>query len=253
MDRHRLAMHGRRRLGVEAHRLVQLRVVRAPQQVAGADARKVDRAVAKGKLQRAVALRRDVIDAAALLRLLRAAPVRGVEDDAVARLERRIGGIRLRHEPDAIRQHARHPAHQHAAVARRAAAHDRLVVGAGNEVRAKPARVDLLQLHFLARRDAERQPRPRLVHRLAVGRRGQRHVVGILVAPLDLERVHADAHDLRHLLQRVEVAGREEVARIAQRLALVVDDQVVGQPARLRALAAVGTAPAPRLGGEALP
>ena len=32
---------------------------------------------------------------------------------------------------------------------------------------------------------------------------------------------------------RRQVAGREE-AGIAQRLALVVDDQVVGQPARLR-------------------
>ena len=45
----------------------------------------------------------------------------------------------------------------------------------------------------------------------------------------------------------------EEVLDVGQVAQLPVDDQAVGQPAGLRALAAVGAAPAPRLGAEALP
>jgi hypothetical protein len=203
----RLLVHRRRGFGVDAHHLVQLGVVAAPEQVAGPDAAEVDRAVAEMKFQLAPALRRHLVDAPALLLLLRAAPVRRVEDHAVARLERRSVAARLRRDDDAGGRHLRHLAHEHAAVAGRPPAHHRLVVRAGDEIRAQPAREDLLQPQFLLAGDAQRQPGTRFVHGLAIGGGGQRHVVSVLVAPLDLERRHPQLHDLRHLVERVEVAG----------------------------------------------
>ena len=92
-----------------------------------------------------------------------------------------------------------------------------------------------------------------LVHRLAIGSGSERHVIGVLVAALDLERGDADFADLRDVAERVEIAGREQVARVAEGLDFAVHDHLVGQPAGLRALAAVGAAPAPGLARETLP
>lgn len=47
--------------------------------------------------------------------------------------------------------------------------------------------------------------------------------------------------------------GAQEVLDIAQIFQLTVDHEPIRQPARLRALAAVGAAPAPGLRAEALP
>ena len=59
-------------------------------------------------------------------------------------------------------------------------------------------------------------------------------------------------HDLGDMMQRVQIAGRKQIARVVERLKLAVDDQFVGQAAGLRALAAIGAASAPRFGREAL-
>ncbi len=58
--------------------------------------------------------------------------------------------------------------------------------------------------------------------------------------------------DLGNLLQRVEIARREQIARVAQRLRLAIHHQFVRQPAGLGALAAVGAASAPGFRGKAL-
>ena len=132
------------------------------------------------------------------------------------------------------------------------APHDLLVVGARHEVRPQPARVDLFEVLFLLRGDAQGPPGPRLVHRLAVGGGGQRDELGVLVAALDFQAVHADADEFGHLMQRVEVARREQVAGVPEVAVLAVHEHFVGQSARLGALAPVGAAPAPRFGGKAL-
>ncbi len=49
---------------------------------------------------------------------------------------------------NAALRHPRHPPHEHAAMARRAPAHHRLMIGAGEEMRPEAARVDLLELEF---------------------------------------------------------------------------------------------------------
>ena len=61
---------------------------------------------------------------------------------------------------------------------------------------------------------------PGVVHRLAIGARGQRDVIGILVAAFDFERRDADLDDLGNLPQRVEIARRKQIARVGQRLRL---------------------------------
>ncbi len=68
------------------HRAVKRGIVRAPDQIARADARELNRAVAETQFQAAVETGQHLVDAAALFGLLRAAPVGRVEDHSVARL-----------------------------------------------------------------------------------------------------------------------------------------------------------------------
>ena len=93
------------------------------------------------------------------LRAPRAAPIGGVEDHAVARLERRDGVGRRRFDGDRRAGHLRHPAHQHAAMPRGAPVDHRLVIRAGEEVGPEAARVDLFELQF-ARRVRRTAARP---------------------------------------------------------------------------------------------
>ena len=58
--------------------------------------------------------------------------------------------------------------------------------------------------------------------------------------------------DLRNLAQRVEIAGREQIARVGQRFECAVDQQFVRQAAGLRALAAIGAAASPGFRRKAL-
>ncbi len=134
-----------------------------------------------------------------------------------------------------------------------AAMHHGLMIRAREEVRPEPAREDLFELQFLNARDLHFPAGPGVVHGLAVGVRGQRDVVGVLVAAFDLQRGHADSTISGIWRSDEQIAGREQIAGVAQRFDAAIHDQFVGQPASLRALAAIGAAAAPGLRGEALP
>ena len=125
-----------RRGGFEkrADGFIQIRIVRAPNQVAAADAARIDGAVAESQLQLALA-HRHFEDAAALFRLLRAAPIGSVEDYAIAWLEGgeavRRGGRRNGFDHYVAIGDARYAAHQYPAMPRRAAILHRLMIGSG--------------------------------------------------------------------------------------------------------------------------
>ena len=120
-------------------------------------------------------------------------------------------------------------------MARRTALDNSLVIGAGEEVRAEASRVNLLQLGFFGGGDARRQPSAGLVDCFAVGARGERNVVGFFVAAFDFEAGDADADELWDLVERVKIAGRKEVTRVAEGSLLAVDQHFVGQATGLRA------------------
>ena len=244
---HRLLAERRRRLRIHARRLVDIGIVRAPDQIAAADAIAMDRAVAEAQF---AAL--DLKDAPAFFRLLGTAPVGRIEHHAVARLERRhavrLGGL----DQNPAVGNLQHAPHQHAAMARGAPFHHRLMIRPGEEERAEAARIHLLQPQFGGAIELQFPPGPGLVHRLAIGGGSQRHVIGVLVAAFDFQRGDADVDDLRHLLQRVEIARGKQVARVAQRPQLAIHHHLVRQAAGLRALPAIGAAPAPGLRREAL-
>ena len=67
----------------------------------------------------------------------------------------------------------------------RARAHNFLMVRATDKKGPQTARVDLFEFEFSARVNAQWPARPRLIDRAAIGARRQRHVVGVLVAPLN--------------------------------------------------------------------
>ena len=69
---------------------------------------------------------------------------------------------------------------------RGAASNHCLMIRAGQEEVTQPSRVDLFQLKFGRGRDRERPAGPRVIHRLAVGGGGERNVIRVLVAALDL-------------------------------------------------------------------
>ena len=86
---------------------------------------------------------------------------------------------------------------------------------------------------------------PGFVDGFAIGARGERHVIGVLVAAFDLEGGDAGFDDLRDLAERVEIAGRKQIAGVGRAARCAVHQQFVGQAAGLGALAAVGAAAAP--------
>ena len=86
-------------------------------------------------------------------------------------------------------------------------ANHRLVICPAQEEIAESARVDLLQLQLFRASDRERPSHPSLIHRFAIRLSRQRDVIGVFVSTLDFERGHTQAHDLRNLAQRVQIAG----------------------------------------------
>jgi hypothetical protein len=87
---HRDGLLAKRRHGlhIRPHQLVEIRIVRAPYQVAAADPAGIQHAVAEAQLQRALPLRH-LEEASALFGFLRTAPVGRIEDHAVAGLQGR--------------------------------------------------------------------------------------------------------------------------------------------------------------------
>ncbi len=110
----------------------------------------------------------------------------------------------------------------------------------------------MFESRFFLGRDAQREASAGFVDGLAIGARGERDVLGVLVTAFDFQRGDADVHDLGNLFERVQVAGREQVTRIVERAHVAVDHQLVRQAAGLRALASVRAAASPGFGRKAL-
>ena len=100
--------------------------------------------------------------------------------------------------------------------------------------------------------EPDRLPRHREVDRAAVGGGRCGHILGPFEPPLNLEAGDAGGDEFGHLLHRHQVLRREQILGIAEIVLLAVEDEVVGQAAGLRALAAVGAAAAPGLARETL-
>ena len=88
VHRERLLCDRRRRVKEGTCRAIQFRVMRAPHQIAGADAAAIHCVIGEAELQRAIQLRRHVINTAAFFVFLRAAPIGRVEHDAITGFQR---------------------------------------------------------------------------------------------------------------------------------------------------------------------
>ena len=248
LHRNRLPTHRAHRFHKGFHQPGQRRILRAPHQIPRPDPPEPHRPVPEPQFRIPPAPRdRHLINPAALFRLPRTPPVRRVEHYPIARSQRQHRMRLGRSHRDRIEIHADHPPHQHAPMPRRPPVHHGLMIRPRREMRPQPARVHLLQPQFVFPPDLRRLPRPGLIHRLPVGTGGERHVIGILITPLDLQRAHPGPDYLRNLPQCIQIPRRQKVPRIRQRLPLAIHHQVIRKPAGLRALPPVRTPPAPRL------
>ena len=127
-----------------ARRLIQIGVMRTPDPVAGPDATKTKRAVAKAQFQLTITLRRNLIDAAAFFRFFWAAPIGGIKHNAITGFQRRHRRGRFGRDDHAVGQDARDLAHQYTAVAGITTADNGLVVRAADKKGAQATGIDLL-------------------------------------------------------------------------------------------------------------
>ena len=109
-------------------------------------------------------------------------------------------------------------------MARMAAAHDGLVVHAGKEMGAQAARIDLFQVESLTRRDGGRAAGPGGVHRFTIGAGGERDVVGVLIPSLNFEAADPGGDHLGYMVERGQVAGREQIAGLVEGRLFAIHD-----------------------------
>ena len=154
--------------------------------------------------------------------------------------------------------HAQHLAEEHPALGAEAGVGEFLVVVPAEPAGVEPAGETHLQLVAggLGIKGGEecgaRHLRHHLVEGRAVDARDAGDVLGGLQAAFDLEGGHAGAHEVGQHIEAREVLGTEQITAVAQWDLFAVGDEVVGQPAGLGALAAVGGTAAERFAGEAL-
>ena len=118
---------------------IEVGVVCAPNQIAGANAAEIHRMVCEGQLERTVELGRHVIDSASFLVFLRAAPIGRIEHNAITRLERSQFVSRRRRHIHLHIVNSGDSTDMHAAMARAAAVHDVLMIHARDEIGPKAA------------------------------------------------------------------------------------------------------------------
>ena len=192
------------RWGIEERtcRAIQVRVMRAPHQVPGADAAVIHRVVGKSQLHAAIQVRRHVIHAATFFVFFRAAPVGRVEHDAIARFQRSDFVRRSGLQGHAAIVNSGDRADMDTPMARAATLYNFLMVDPSNEMRAQAPGVNLFQFQLLMRRDRQSSAGPRVVNRLAVRPGSERDVIGSLIAALNLQTPHAGFDDPGKMMQR---------------------------------------------------
>ena len=149
--------------------------------------------------------------------------------------------------------HGLDPAQPHAPLRARRRGHQHLVVAALEPAGREATRERELHLLDIARRKHDRLRGHGRIDRPPVVLRDVGDVFRRLEAALDLERRHAGREQLRGQRIGGEVLRREQVFLVPEIDVLAVADEVVGEPAGLGALAAIGAPPAERLAREALP
>ena len=227
-------------------------IVGTPEEVTGADPGEVDGVVGELEEERAVEFGEDFEEAAAFFRFGGAAPVGGIEDEAITGFkggdEVGWGGL----DGDGGGEDLDDRADVDATVARGAAADDGLVIDAGEEVGAETAGVDLFELEMLEGELLEGAAGPGIIDGEAIGAGGKGDIRGVLVAAFDFEAGDAGVDDLGDVVEGGEVAGGEEVAGLVEGFDAAIDEHFVFQAAGLGALAAIRGAAAPGFRGEAL-
>jgi hypothetical protein len=114
---------------------VEIGIVATPNEISGADARKIEGAIGETKMQSVVRLGCQFIETAAFFGLLWTAPGGGVEDQTIARFEWSEVQCCGRFHFDSVRENPRDAASEDATVARCAAFDHGLMIRSGQEMR----------------------------------------------------------------------------------------------------------------------
>jgi hypothetical protein len=145
-----------------------------------------------------------------------------------------------------------HFAKKHASLGRIPGRYQRLVIAPVQPAHGEPA--GERQLHFLHLPwcEGHRSTGHGGVNRLSIVPRDVGNVLGSLQSPLDLEGRDTRLDQLRNQRIGRQILGTEQVLLITQIDVTAVADQLIRQPARLCALAAIGAASAERFTRQAL-
>lgn len=174
-----------------------------------------------------------------------------VEDDAVAGLEE-IGGMIFQADGDGVGREGDDGAGADAAGFGEAGGNEGLVVDAGQEAVGKTAGEGLGEIELLLAGNFKGAVLDGGVEGRAVGLRGGGDVMGAFQAAFDFERADATFDEVADQIMSRQILRREEIGFIAKIPFLAVDEEFIGKPAGLGALAAVGGSAAEGFGGQAL-
>ena len=232
----------------------QHRVIGFPDGLPGEDGGELEGTVSEGEVdptaldgvgQRHAALE-NLVDAPPLGSVV--APAGRIEGHAVAAFHRRDEIDRHPSPP-----HGNDRAEPDPAFGAARCRHEPLVLAAEKPAGGETAREG--ELHRLDVAGGERRPSPghRPVDRPPVVADDVGDVFRGLQPPLDLQARDPSGEELRRQVVGGEILGGEEVALGPEIDVATIADQLVGEPARLGALAAVGTPPPEGLARQALP
>ncbi len=157
-----------------------------------------------------------------------------------------IAGLQVaaRFDQHALSSNPNDSSHAQAPAFGKARVHQLLMIHAPEKPVGESARETLRKLPLPLAGEGEL---PRLgcrIDRRAVRLRGCRHVMRALQPSFDLEAADAERGEIGDDIMRREILRAEQVSLIAEIAHGAIDAQLIRQPAGLRALAAVGAAPA---------
>ena len=236
-------------LKCRAHFAIERGVVGLPDELSTAHPTPVDITVAETQRSFAGAAGLDLVNSATLLTLI---GFTGVEDQAVARFQRRRKTKR-----NGVVFHPRHFAKEDAAFGPEAGVGELLIINPTKPAGEKTAGETHLEfvagrLRLEFRRRDTREVGHHFIEGLAINPRNAGNVFRRLQATLDLQRGHSDANEVGQNLEAGEVLRAEQITFVAEGNLEAVRDQVVRQTAGLGTFAAVGGASAEGLTRETL-
>ena len=196
--------------------------MRPPHKIANPNAIKLDFPVFEIDAHHFFVNRLHGVDVSAFFRLVRTSPIGCIKYNAIAGFD-----LVFKFNIHTAKINSNHLADVHASVPRSPTDDDILMIDARHKVSTKSTRVNLFEAKFLFFGVDVRQAEHRQIDRLAIGLRGHRDILFILVTSFNFQARNSDIHQVRNLLDGVKVTWRKQISIGPKVTLLSIDDQIV--------------------------